>query len=66
MTKKTIALIPVSPADRSAFVAAIQEAFSAALKNHFPIGTSNDFLEGPVTVSVEKGTLLLMCCKKHG
>ena len=37
MTKKTIALIPVSPADRSAFVAAIQEAFSAALKNHFPI-----------------------------
>ena len=30
------------------------------LTNGFPIGVSNEFLEGPAVISVENGTLLVM------
>lgn len=40
------------------------ELENATLKNDFPIGVSNAFKNEKVTVSVEKGTLLLMIVKK--
>lgn len=33
---------------------------NAILTNHFPLGTSNEFLEAPCRISVEKGELLVI------
>ena len=33
---------------------------NAELANSFPLGTSNEFLDGPATISISEGTLLVM------